>query len=1329
MGGKKATTTSSVSIPPEVLARYNAVNTRAETAATTPYEAFGKTASDYVAPLNARQNAGFNDINATAGSYQPYLDAAGNATTSGMGPAYEGIDNYMSPYIKNVADTTGAYLRQQQEQAQSGALGNAISSGAFGGDRAGIAAANLQQQNQMAYGKTMADILNQGYTQALGASQADLARQLQGGSQLAGLGAQSQQLGLQGAQAKIAAGTMEQQTEQAGKDAMINQFMQEKGYPFQVAQFLANIATGTGAAAGSTTTTQTPRNWLGFASGGAVEGYADGGGVAGPRTYTQSGIGGAGYVPAADLPVGQLMIADPPEQSQGKGTEEIIKLITMAMGAARGGAIDQRHGYATDGSVQPYEGYTELLRSRMRDREKLFAERPSLRDTTQGTTNSLNLGYLMRQPTNPANMGMGATSSFTSTPNHPYPTYPNAPTTGVTPPNEKFDPQVMADYNAAQLQRPTTGVAAPTTGSYSYPAQGTEELRRSMGARNGLEEGRRIIDGLNQDALKRAPTNPANMGLAGRPAPQMVAPTGVAPVSALEELNFSDPYNVAGTAAAVSGGVATPVVDAAPAPVPTPKAEPKSYFIDGQTWIRHPNGLVTDFLENPIDVNAARGILYQMDLQDRAEMNKSLAQSYDSLSQVHRDKLALSQRNKDALLGMYQGNFPVSAKATGMAASIAPTGVSPPATLPNGVPPAAAPSRLPPNEPTAAIGVSGAAVPVVASTMGGLDAGVAVPPVVDKNGVAGPAVAAPAVVQQPDDQAFADPFGYAVGFTLQSEGGFNPQDANGAPVNFGINQAYHPEVDVSKITQDQAREIYRRDYWEPINGDALAAKDPQLARAVFDTAVMSGVGTANDLLEKSGGDTQRFLQLRADYLSNLITKNPEKYGKYAKAWNNRTLGLGGPNMMTGFGETGIGAPDQGGVAGGLFNNGKPYEDRNMIGKFFYDPATGKLNPNAVMALLGGLARGAEAQTISPLGGILAGLGGGMETYKGLLKQQADIGLTQAQTGETQVRTTTSRFVVGPDGMPMVIMPDNSRVDFYTFRDSPELQAQLGSAETAAIVKAAEDANVAKAASAPDAGIYNTQEVQNAYNTEEATLRSLQGDRTASNTIVTNIGNAAAAAGGNTRANTFMQLNAFAELNGNPAATQAGYAASARAAAVQAVNFASSILGMEPISNMSESAAIIAKSKSILASTAAQQLDAETATALNVIMTSLPDIEQDPRASAKLMASVVQAQQRAIDLKNFTDGYISRENGNRTLTAFDAEKVFNDKTAQLYEQEKPYLEALILTGGDPSKVDPTSGMTPMQLLTSGQLSPQETADVLSQLFPQGYPSHLVTTFSR
>jgi hypothetical protein len=67
-----------------------------------------------------------------------------------------------------------------------------------------------------------------------------------------------QQAGLQGAQAQIGAGTLGQQTEQAGKTAQYNQFLQEQAYPYQVAQFLANIAMGTGALSGSSTTTTQP---------------------------------------------------------------------------------------------------------------------------------------------------------------------------------------------------------------------------------------------------------------------------------------------------------------------------------------------------------------------------------------------------------------------------------------------------------------------------------------------------------------------------------------------------------------------------------------------------------------------------------------------------------------------------------------------------------------------------------------------------------------------------------------------------------------------------------------------------------------------------------------------------------------------------------------------------------------------------------------------------------------------------------------------------------------------------------------------------------------
>jgi hypothetical protein len=254
------------------MARYNAVNTRAEEVASKPFQKYGTEASDFVAQINQQQQTGINNVNAAAGSYQPYIDAATGATVAGMDEANAAeldINKYMSPYVQNVADTTGAMLSQENARAQSGNLGTAISSGAFGGDRAGIAAANLSQQQNLAYGKTMADIYNQGYTQAvgtaqqqqgvnLGAEQANLARLTAGGAQLAGLGTTAQQAGLAGAEAQINAGTLQQQTEQAGKTALVNQFMQEQGYPFQVAQFLANIATGTGALSGSTTATTQP---------------------------------------------------------------------------------------------------------------------------------------------------------------------------------------------------------------------------------------------------------------------------------------------------------------------------------------------------------------------------------------------------------------------------------------------------------------------------------------------------------------------------------------------------------------------------------------------------------------------------------------------------------------------------------------------------------------------------------------------------------------------------------------------------------------------------------------------------------------------------------------------------------------------------------------------------------------------------------------------------------------------------------------------------------------------------------------------------------------
>lgn len=141
------------------------------------------------------------------------------------------------------------------------------------------------------------------------------------------------------------------------------------------------------------------------------------------------------------------------------------------------------------------------------------------------------------------------------------------------------------------------------------------------------------------------------------------------------------------------------------------------------------------------------------------------------------------------------------------------------------------------------------------------------------------------------DEAYSPGFEGAVKFTLKHEGGLNPADTNGTPSNFGINQQAHPGIDVKNLTKEGAAEIYRKEYWNGIGGDKLASKDPKYAMIAFDTAVVAGVGKAKQLMAQADGDPAKLLELRADFQSDLLKRDPQKYGKYAQAWSNRNREL------------------------------------------------------------------------------------------------------------------------------------------------------------------------------------------------------------------------------------------------------------------------------------------------------------------------------------------------------------------------------------------------------------------------------------------------------
>jgi lysozyme family protein len=84
---------------------------------------------------------------------------------------------------------------------------------------------------------------------------------------------------------------------------------------------------------------------------------------------------------------------------------------------------------------------------------------------------------------------------------------------------------------------------------------------------------------------------------------------------------------------------------------------------------------------------------------------------------------------------------------------------------------------------------------------------------------------------------------------INHEGGYvnDPRDPGGE-TNFGISKRAYPDVDIKALTLEQAKAIYRRDYWDRAQCDQMP---PAVAFQVFDTAVNSGIGQSIRFLQRA----------------------------------------------------------------------------------------------------------------------------------------------------------------------------------------------------------------------------------------------------------------------------------------------------------------------------------------------------------------------------------------------------------------------------------------------------------------------------------------------
>ena len=147
---------------------------------------------------------------------------------------------------------------------------------------------------------------------------------------------------------------------------------------------------------------------------------------------------------------------------------------------------------------------------------------------------------------------------------------------------------------------------------------------------------------------------------------------------------------------------------------------------------------------------------------------------------------------------------------------------------------------------------------------------------------------------------------------IEFEGGdklvLDPDDPGGA-TKFGIAQRYHPGVDVTKLTLNGARAIYKTNYWDKLKCSQFEPDNPGLAFLAFDVAINPGPSWASVNLQKALGvdpDGQigqktigaarradadailRLTALRLEAYEDRVRANPIKK-KYADGWRNRSL--------------------------------------------------------------------------------------------------------------------------------------------------------------------------------------------------------------------------------------------------------------------------------------------------------------------------------------------------------------------------------------------------------------------------------------------------------
>lgn len=274
-GGGSQTTTSTQTADPRVWDAVSKNVDRATGIADQPFQAYGGQMvaglspgySEAIARAPGINGAGYGQLQQAQGGAQSLLGYQPQSGAAGMSA-------YQNPYENQVVQGTLGDIERQRQMQQGSDQDAAIAARAFGGSREGVQRALTNEAYDRNALNAVAGIRSNGFNTAAGLAQQDANRDLSGAglranaSGLLGqLGYQQQQMAMNGQNALLQTGGLQQGNQQAGLDAAFQEFMRQQQYPLQGQQLINQSLGMLPQGMNSSTTSPKPDNTGGLLSG------------------------------------------------------------------------------------------------------------------------------------------------------------------------------------------------------------------------------------------------------------------------------------------------------------------------------------------------------------------------------------------------------------------------------------------------------------------------------------------------------------------------------------------------------------------------------------------------------------------------------------------------------------------------------------------------------------------------------------------------------------------------------------------------------------------------------------------------------------------------------------------------------------------------------------------------------------------------------------------------------------------------------------------------------------------------------------------------------